>query len=886
MEIAIHGTKNGYQILYKTSGLPASVTSDVRPAATRESAMGQEAYAIAYVAEGYVLSKYRIIRDVPRAKATGNIAVSVFFPFNRKLKGSDAKELLDNILDEYCTNYVVFNNLENVHEDWSFITKYQSRFESKIKNVEDPEAFLAGGGDSAYIYYDPELQELEKYLEMPFQEEYSNNKQVYLVDRKYEGRPENPLNALRHNPNNNLTGKIELNNPKYKLIIENNHGIAVNVKIDGKTRHNKVKGKEVLHIIYEKPYHRTLEISGRWEELKNSSPQAVLINDEKETVTIRTIELQPEERRIGVLVFDYNQKIISSSLITCKKAFSNEKKEIDGGFLVFKGNEFGEDWCLTINAEGYEILEEKFKPSDHNNNDVFKCTLKKQKEVIFKFIDYETHENISESKIRLRISYNGNIKNEGRINKEIFKDKDIDIEWILEISTDGYEPKRESIIPASLSAPLTIELKKKKEYKNDPVVTNYPIQNKKENNKEVYVKVVTGDQGKGKIINNGDDSLYGPVKEWKISNDKLPEDLNDKIEIKPRFGYKFDKWIKYHTPQEKDYSYRYEAHFKPVFWKKYLLLIIISVLIIGIGGAFAWKHFTPFGDNDEHAELYAEIKKYTEGLELNLDTLDRYKTDYGNLKIDKDSAIWNKILDAKKIRTSLIQGKIKDLKSYSYSEVQKDFKDAIAEIPDTLEEKIGDTLKINPEIKTLKLDAISDFIKRNLKLDIDKQPDLQSDGDAELTQEKKVDTKSKTEVKKNKESETVSEKKDSDTLLMEMNDYIKGKELDAAKLQDYKKRLKEIGSDNESLSQRLDNAIEFRVCLGKTKKDSYDALYKKAKGISKDDQWFVFLKQVLDTNEASKNVIEILNKIEGRSILPLSEIMNKYKEQKKQMQNK
>lgn len=221
MEIVIHGTKGGYKVLYQTPNVPFSIARDVRRIDRNDgNTIGQSAYSIAFADRGFAFTKYRIVRDVERA-AVGNVAFSVYIPSNKKIAGNDVKNLLNQLVDEYCQTYIVDGNLSNRPENWTFVDDIANQYESSFHSVppDNTKNYRQGTDDAAFVYYSSE-EELQKYFDMPYQEIYKKYRQIFFVDKKLENVPENPLNALRHNPSQNLTGQIDLEKIKRKILLE------------------------------------------------------------------------------------------------------------------------------------------------------------------------------------------------------------------------------------------------------------------------------------------------------------------------------------------------------------------------------------------------------------------------------------------------------------------------------------------------------------------------------------------------------------------------------------------------------------------------------------------------------------------------------------------
>jgi hypothetical protein len=266
MEVIIHGTNGGYRIFYQTKNIPFSTARDVRRIDRNDGTpVRQTAYSLAFVENGCVYSKYVIVRDIERA-AVGNVAFTVYVPNTQKLSGADAKAIVDELAQEY-SKYIPDGRLERVNEDWRFVDIIANKYKSRL--IANYDEMQSGMQDAAFIYYTTD-EELQKYFDAPYQDEYGPFKQVFFVKSDLQGKPENPLNALRHSENN-LTRQIDLDNPKYKLLFNQTAkgGVRIDVKANGNTCSNKDKihQKQELEISYSKPCFHTKTARGKWNEI-------------------------------------------------------------------------------------------------------------------------------------------------------------------------------------------------------------------------------------------------------------------------------------------------------------------------------------------------------------------------------------------------------------------------------------------------------------------------------------------------------------------------------------------------------------------------------------------------------------------------------------------
>lgn len=363
MKIVIHGTKGGYMIITpeRVSGL-----FDARPDYNKVAAIGQQAYSIHFSNDSVVFSKYKIIRDVIGDKRTGNIAFSVIIPNNQKLSGKDAQSLLDNLADYYCKQYIVNDNLDNVREDWSFVENIASTFTIKNVSADYTENIQQGRADAAFVYYSSDEQ-LQKYFDTPYLEEYNTYKQVFFVESNLQSKSENPLNALRHNPKADLTRKIDLDNLNYTLLYNENasKSIKIEVWVNGSKCSNKskIRRKNELEIVYSKPYYQEKRQTCK---IYENSSEYISVDNDAETVTVNEeVELNPLTKIISFKVKDSKINLISDAEITCKRIYSNEEKKIINNEIKFVAEELRDRWTVSAIKNGLSCKKDFF-PENEN----------------------------------------------------------------------------------------------------------------------------------------------------------------------------------------------------------------------------------------------------------------------------------------------------------------------------------------------------------------------------------------------------------------------------------------------------------------------------------------------------------------------------------------
>lgn len=454
MNIIIHGTKGGWKVLYPLSNIP-SIVGDSRSASATEKAVGQQCYSIAFNSDGCTITKLHIIRDIPRNMATGNIAFSLHLANYQKMVGVEIKSLLDGLSKYYIDQYVKENNLDNVREDWSFVNEIQLKYKIKNLDNDDIEQMQSGKYDPAVIYYDTDSM-LTEYFDNLYQIEYSSYKQVFFIDSKLKSAPENPLHALRHS-NDDLTGKIDLNNPKYRVLFP--QGLSVFSNNRELKNRDKIRKKDIFRIDYYKKNYIPQTIEGNCITLCDEYPQCVTLNTNDETISIAPIQLKPESKSVNIRIVDnYNQAIVNP-IVSCRSYQGN--KSIVNNTIYFEGDELDQSWRIEVSATDYEDRYSEYIPS----KDVIGVLEFKLRQV--KCILLNVKDKLYRSKIESYSAYascragNGEmlkrqVERNGRI---YFFDSDIDYDWQITVSASGYKQHvTQAIFIKNETEPIIIEL--------------------------------------------------------------------------------------------------------------------------------------------------------------------------------------------------------------------------------------------------------------------------------------------------------------------------------------------------------------------------------------------------------------------------------------------
>jgi hypothetical protein len=657
MDIVVHGTKGGRQIFTpkKLGGL-----LDINSDTSNASAIGGEAYAIRFLEKSIIFSKYKIIRDVRGDKRTGFLGFSLFMPNNYKLTGADIINLLNKVSEEYCRRYIPDrdNNLKDVRENWDFLDRILEEFKVKLRPVldDDIENLLSDTKDDAFIYYEND-EKLKKYYDAPYQDEYSPYRQVLFIQEGLKDKPENPLNALRHS-DDNLTGKIDLENPKYKLLYNQTAkgGVRIDVKVNGITRSkkSKVRRKDELEMSWSKLYCETITKRGRWNEISN---EFIDVNDSSETVSIKEIMLPDKTKTIIFDIKDWIGNPVFDAHIICKN--NNELKTVINNKVIFQGDDLGKRW--TVSASRNNFLSEKKQINFEKDCQGASCVIK---------IDMNKHElNI--------IAHEGNLYGDIIPNDNINKNKtefigsEIEESHKIVVSCRGFDSYSFFYCPAKDENPKHISLQKRQHPYGNTITDLY------------YVN-----PGKHGTLKGEYGSVY---------SSKKRDGSDVKHLIVPHKGYRFTRF----KTQDDTHIAQYEK--KKYFYQnpKFIAGSIVGAVLLAFGIS-AWYYSFNKVQPEQMPDI-SHVQAYIEGNTLILNTLISYKNIQGIEQTEVSKSLDSAIKKRELINTM----NFTELKKISYYPSQKKFKTAIENIDSA---KYNDVKNRLVNISSWSLNQIADSI--------------------------------------------------------------------------------------------------------------------------------------------------------------------------------
>lgn len=759
MKLFVQARKDGYNVLYPkpTPSEFFQFAGDIRPDSKDHNLLGKFIYTISFANGGCIFTKHVIVQDVQR-QGLGNIGFSIFIPNNKKLSGNDSIKLLDDLLNSYCKNYCPDYYLENKTEDWAIFETIANQYDSRMHNLsaDDTENYQRGTADAAFVYCDK--TELFKFFDNPYLEEFRPYKQVFFVEKNLEDKSDNPLNAIPHDPSANLTGKIDLENPKYKLIYNQQArgGVKIEVKVNGSLRYSKskIKRKEDLQIIWSKQFCETKVKSGKWYEIGS---EFLEINDIEKTITVKEIDIHPTTYTLSIHTKDRFSNPITDAEITLKIGNYSPGRNAINNTIQITEEELQNKCYIIAQKDNLISPQREIKLEDTKGS--ISLILSEHKKINFNVKDENGLVN----------NYNIQISNKEVQPKEgnaVFIGDEIEKTWQISVSHRDYETEHFNYCPAKDDNPKYVILKRK----------TFSGQGQSPNRKKYYIKI---DEKKGK-------------RSYKGSHINEYEYKHPPFECDSKYGYKFERWEFFENKPYDNYDGYYEAIFKGLWYRKVPKLAwIFGIIAIVASTVFLLVNSDGSDSNSNivNAEINNKVNSYIEGIELNLDTLKEYKRKYcdstsiiqSNVK---EKSFWQKIWifgsddngnstsessvipdfcsiidNAIAIRTAINLGKIDDLKGKVFSESQQNFKSSIDSIEEKYLKQIGDTLNVR-KVSILNLNQVAELILktqndlRDKEKLIQKENELEKNTNQEKQNEQKIKDQQKSNTKNQQSSQT------------------------------------------------------------------------------------------------------------------------------------
>ena len=730
MKILIHGRKNGYSILHPKPTPPEfySFASDIQSISANNYDVyyGKYFYTLAFVDTGCIFTKYVLGDDVERGQL-GEIGISVFIPNTHKLSGTDVKTLLDGLISTYCRNYISDNKIDEPKNgfDWLLFTSLANQYDIKLQPCSSFDENVTTGTQAPAFHYYKSDGELIELLDKPFQEEYSDYKQILLIDSNLQGDA-NPLNILK---NSGIEVNPDLKNDYFYL---NNYIHSKGVKIKAYhnnewiersdvRRYNCIRAKQRVEIFYSKDdrCYEQIKVEGTISDINSGIHKYLGINNNQ--IKIKYDEFDnPKEKKQEVTfeITDKNGKGIEGAEIQidtqpCTTVSGSKFTMPFYGGLIIKN-------CTVLAKKGDNYISQKVPFCPVSQDTAVKIIMQEFKNI--EVIATIEHKKINDFTIQIP-EYNINSQN----NILKFWNENIDKKCTIIVrKSEGINNYSDSteFCPRDVIKTINVNLSKN-ESSGDS-----------DKNKKYYLKI---DENKGKRS-----FKRQPILDFVH---ELPLFRCD-----PLFGYKFVEWKRINEKNDEFDGY-YEAIFKEYWFHKNPKTVMLIGIGVGILSllficAFVWWFWFCKGNNEVQSEgastISQEITDYIIGDDLLLDKLDTYKASWkkqehnyiaksgGNVwggNKNSDSTKWknnwqpksDSIEEAISKRTLINNKDFEELLKQNYSTQQRPFMLSLKKIQPFDYEEVGIQLGDVSEFSFSQIASSIDEILENIQ-DNPKEP--------------------------------------------------------------------------------------------------------------------------------------------------------------------
>ncbi|MBQ2187582.1 MAG: hypothetical protein II401_03350 [Bacteroidales bacterium] len=598
IDVIVHGTKGGYKPLYKHSDF--SLHYDVRPDVTVDASVGSYAYSIMLKGGDIIASKYIIAKDEIGDSRTGNIAFSIIIPRSESLAGIRIKALLDDLHNAFLKfGYIKDDEITRKTIDDTVITTIIHEYVN-TNNRANLSNMSSGNADAAYLYYHNE-EEVSKLFDWPYQEDYTRYRQVFFVAEKYKDQRNNPLGALKHTANADLS-RLLAELEYYKLVYSSRDGIELKIKNNENVLVEAgayLKKDSYLIGQFVRKYYEPIIFKGTLTNLENT-----IISILKDTATInypKEDKWIKERIEIKFNVIDEDDNIYNNAII--ERTDSGKHYTIRDSFMV-EGSEIGKKIDIKVYPENTRsYVEDSIRPWEECIKTII-C--KKQKNISYTIKDYNGNE-LERGNYNLRVVETKTGKDlatafikEGENSIFFIGNQNINKEWAISVDGGQYGSISIPFTPSNTKH-LDLKLKKIKQ----EIIVNTPIIN----NPRTY-GINAGKHGD--YINPTATSVYEAIDNvrahfgWKIDRDETEREFNDNpsreitIRYKKAWNYFLTRWW---------------------FYVSTIILLLIVLLIPTISG------------NSEKDSVIQEIN----GDKITIAQLNKYNADYCQATDDNQS---------------------------------------------------------------------------------------------------------------------------------------------------------------------------------------------------------------------------------------------------------
>lgn len=359
--IIAHGTVNGYCKIPspQSIGIEQNVLTDIRAQFDNTPTMLQKpvGYLIQMASNGVWISVVKLLFDGERSGGgAGFFAFSAFVSANQYVQGSALRNLLDDLMNTYLSK-TSGTSTKNIGVDWSFVNDATAKLNELCISRQKPINTHYLPSDK-FAYVGISDNDIDKYLEKPFQPEYGQYKVVFLGTHLLHPSllpSQTPLS-------------IDLENEEYTIEWHGDNGLWKNLP-------TTVRKKEIEHGSYtfRKQYYEDQTVfyrEGQRDDVNNiiilTIPQLNSIVYKLEVVyeVMGTSPYKPSDSEAERIVPDGVISLSARTLGVQDPRKSDDKKTIE-----FYGEQVAMTWTLEIETnKNYKSVPMNIRPIDYCNS--------------------------------------------------------------------------------------------------------------------------------------------------------------------------------------------------------------------------------------------------------------------------------------------------------------------------------------------------------------------------------------------------------------------------------------------------------------------------------------------------------------------------------------
>ena len=360
--IIAHGTVNGYCKIPspQSIGIEQNVLTDIRAQFDNTPTMLQKpvGYLIQMASNGVWISVVKLLFDGERSGGgAGFFAFSAFVSANQYVQGSALRNLLDDLMNTYLSK-TSGTSTKNIGVDWSFVNDATAKLnELCIPRTKPINTHYLPSDKFAYVGISD--NDIDKYLEKPFQPEYGQYKAVFLGTHL-----QHPSLLSSQTPLS-----IDLENEEYTIEWHGDNVLWKNLP-------TTVRKKEIEHGNYpfKKQYYEDQTVyyrDGKRDDVNNiiilTIPQLKPIVYKLEAVyydVMGTLFYKTSDSEVECIV---PEGVISLSART--SGVQDPRKSPDKKTIEFYGEQVAMTWTLKIETnKNYKSVQVEIRPIDFRKN--------------------------------------------------------------------------------------------------------------------------------------------------------------------------------------------------------------------------------------------------------------------------------------------------------------------------------------------------------------------------------------------------------------------------------------------------------------------------------------------------------------------------------------